>query len=164
MRYALARGEPASPLGLSLARNWDSAGARVRAWSLRDGRCPRPLSGHPGRRSRRGSGDRSPFGAGLIPEESETFRPARARKCVAGSSAAPVASLGVTSAAVTPAPGVLHAEWLQPVRRSVPPRSPQRRPHDGRGGLVGGSIQAVGRETGALLRLRGSPPIPHPFP
>ena len=45
----------------------------------------------------------------------------------------------------------------------VPPRSPHGAPVKSEGDLWG-DLQAVGRETGSLLRLRGTPPIPNPFP
>ncbi len=46
----------------------------------------------------------------------------------------------------------------------VPPRSPQLRPRQRVRGTCGGIFKAVGRETGSLLRLLRTPPIPNPFP
>jgi hypothetical protein len=43
---------------------------------------------------------------------------------------------------------------------ALPPAAP---PSNCEGDLWG-DLQAVGRETGSLLRLRGTPPIPNPFP
>jgi hypothetical protein len=45
----------------------------------------------------------------------------------------------------------------------VPPRSPHAPPSNCEGDLWG-DLQGVGRETGSLLRLLMTPPIPHPFP
>jgi len=49
------------------------------------------------------------------------------------------------------------------VRRSSHRAPPTAPPSTGEGDLWG-DLQAVGRETGSLLRLLMTPPIPNPFP
>jgi hypothetical protein len=93
------------------------------------------------------------------------------RRARRGSTAAPVASLGVTSAAVAPLLESLGGGFallsrpmlLQRVRQSSH-RAPPTAPPSVDEGDLWGDLQAVGQVTGSLLRLLGTPPIPNPFP
>jgi hypothetical protein len=109
---------------------------------------------------------------------------AAALRAINGSAAAPFAALGVTPAAETQLLVLVSPAALQPLRQAswhggrnaappawggspcagcptaLPPAAP---PSTGEGDLWG-DLQAVGRVTGALLRLLGTPPIPNPFP
>ena len=106
------------------------------------------------------------------------------RSARSGSTAAPFAALGVTSAAEAPPLVIVRSAALQPLRQAswhigrdaAPPvgrrqpvrqsshRAPPTAPPSRVRGTCGGIFIAVGRETGSLLRLRRTPPIPNPFP
>ena len=109
---------------------------------------------------------------------------AAAKPAISGSTAAPFAALGVTSAAEPPLLVNVRSASLQPLRQAswhigrdaAPPvgrrqhvrqsshRAPPTAPPSNCEGDLWGDLQAVGRETGSLLRLLMTPPIPNPFP
>src|SRR5277367_4335317 len=100
-------------------------------------------------------GTAPPSARALSPRESPTeVRLPVHRSARAGSSAAPVAFAWWHVGRGDAGPRGLNAgRAVQPVRQGDPPRSPSCAPVLHEGDFVGGSKDAVGRVTGALLRM-----------